>query len=119
MMCEPQVFGLWAGSSLAKMPSDGRAGGPRLRLDTSLTPTHTQFRNPPAYGCFCYIHANLKTFELKNPLSTFKSLLISLQRRVSSSCTKPKVNENIYLKSEIFSFSKCILAYLSGGRYFS
>ena len=82
-------------------------------------PTHTQFRNPPAYGCFCYIHANLKTFELKNPLSTFKSLLISLQRRVSSSCTKPKVNENIYLKSEIFSFSKCILAYLSGGRYFS
>ena len=36
MMCEPQVFGLWAGSSLAKMPSDGRAGGPRLGLDTSL-----------------------------------------------------------------------------------
>ena len=36
MMCEPQVFGLWAGSSLAKMPSDRRAGGPRLRLDTSL-----------------------------------------------------------------------------------
>ena len=35
-MCEPQVFGLWAGSSLAKMPSDGRAGGPRLELDTSL-----------------------------------------------------------------------------------
>ena len=35
-MCEPQVFGLRAGSSLAKMPSDGRAGGPRLRLDTSL-----------------------------------------------------------------------------------
>ena len=36
MMCEPQVFGLWAGSSLAKMPSDGRAGGPRLGLNTSL-----------------------------------------------------------------------------------
>ena len=36
MMCEPQVFGLWAGSSLAKMPSDRRAGGPRLGLDTSL-----------------------------------------------------------------------------------
>ena len=36
MMCEPQVFGLRAGSSLAKMPSDGRAGGPRLGLDTSL-----------------------------------------------------------------------------------
>ena len=35
-MCEPQVFGLWAGSSLAKMPLDGRAGGPRLGLDTSL-----------------------------------------------------------------------------------
>ena len=35
-MCEPQVFGLRAGSSLAKMPSDGRAGGPRLGLDTSL-----------------------------------------------------------------------------------
>ena len=33
---EPQVFGLRAGSSLAKMPSDGRAGGPRLGLDTSL-----------------------------------------------------------------------------------
>ena len=38
-MCEPQVFGLWAGSSLAKMPSDGRAGGPRLGLDTSLIGT--------------------------------------------------------------------------------
>ena len=36
MMCEPQVFGLWAGSSLAKMPSDGRAGSPRLGLDTSV-----------------------------------------------------------------------------------
>ena len=36
MMCEPQVFGLRAGSSLAKMASDGRAGGPRLGLDTSL-----------------------------------------------------------------------------------
>ena len=36
MMCEPQVFGLRAGSSLAKMPSDGRAGGPKLGLDTSL-----------------------------------------------------------------------------------
>ena len=36
MMCEPQVFGLRAGSSLAKLPSDGRAGGPRLGLDTSL-----------------------------------------------------------------------------------
>ena len=35
-MCEPQVFGLWAGSSLAQMPSDRRAGGPRLGLDTSL-----------------------------------------------------------------------------------
>ena len=35
-MCEPQVFGLRAGLSLAKMPSDGRAGGPRLGLDTSL-----------------------------------------------------------------------------------
>ena len=35
-MCEPQVFGLRAGSSLAKMASDGRAGGPRLGLDTSL-----------------------------------------------------------------------------------
>ena len=35
-MCEPQVFGLRAGSSLAKMPSDGRAGGPRLGLDTSV-----------------------------------------------------------------------------------
>ena len=39
MMCEPQVFGLRAGSSLAKMPSDGRAGGPRLGLDTSLKST--------------------------------------------------------------------------------
>ena len=35
-MCEPQVFGLQAGSSLAKMPTDGQAGGPRLGLDTSL-----------------------------------------------------------------------------------
>ena len=35
-MCKPQVFGLRAGSSLAKMPSDGRAGGPRLGLDTSV-----------------------------------------------------------------------------------
>ena len=39
-MCEPQVFGLWAGSSLAKMPSDGRAGGPGLGLDTSLNHTN-------------------------------------------------------------------------------
>ena len=38
-MCEPQVFGLRAGSSLAKMPLDGRAGGPRLGLDTSLNLT--------------------------------------------------------------------------------
>ena len=36
-MCEPQVFGLRAGLSLAKLPSDGRAGGPRLGLDTSLS----------------------------------------------------------------------------------
>ena len=43
MMCEPQVFGLRAGSSLAKMPSDGRAGGPRLGLDTSLN--SGQFEN--------------------------------------------------------------------------
>ena len=35
-MCEPQVFGLRAGSSLAKMPLDGWVGGPRLGLDTSL-----------------------------------------------------------------------------------
>ena len=36
MMCEPQVFGLRVGSGLAKLPSDGQAGGPRLGLDTSL-----------------------------------------------------------------------------------
>ena len=40
-MCEPQVFELRAGSSLAKLPSDGRAGGPRLGLDTSLISKYT------------------------------------------------------------------------------
>ena len=35
-MCKPQVFRLWVGSSLAKLPSDGRAVGPRLGLNTSL-----------------------------------------------------------------------------------
>ena len=39
-MCEPQVFELRAGSSLAKMASDGQAGGPRLGLDTSLIGFH-------------------------------------------------------------------------------
>ena len=42
MMCEHQVFGLRVGSSLAKMPSDGRAGGPRHGLDTSLEATFVQ-----------------------------------------------------------------------------
>ena len=49
MMCEPQVFGLRAGSSLAKMPSDGRAGGPRLGLDTSLMYTK-RFLHLPDHG---------------------------------------------------------------------
>ena len=45
MMCEPQVFELRAGSSLAKMPSDGQAGGPRLGLDTSLVALAFGFRH--------------------------------------------------------------------------
>ena len=36
VICEPQVFGLWAGSVSAKFPSDGQASGSRLGLDTSL-----------------------------------------------------------------------------------
>ena len=36
MMCKPEVFGLWVGSSLAKLPSDRRVGSPRLGHDTSL-----------------------------------------------------------------------------------
>ena len=46
MMCEPQVFGLRAGLSLAKMPSDGRAGSPRLGLDTSL-----EINRPGFFSC--------------------------------------------------------------------
>ena len=37
MLCELQVFGLLAGSGLAKLPLYGQAGGPRLGLDRSLS----------------------------------------------------------------------------------
>ena len=37
MLCELQVFGLPAGSGLAKLPLDGQAGDPRLGFDTSLS----------------------------------------------------------------------------------
>ena len=58
MMCEPQVFGLWAGSSLAKMPSEGGAGGPRLGLDTSLAYNDAQRKllsKMPIYLGICFI----------------------------------------------------------------
>ena len=54
-MCEPQVFGLWAGSSLAKMALDGQAGGPRLGLDASLYPRHL----------VKFINGALKSLEIK------------------------------------------------------
>ena len=43
VMCEPQVFGLWAGSGSAKFSLDRQAGSPRIRLDTSLQIDDVQY----------------------------------------------------------------------------
>ena len=53
-MCKPEVFGLWVGSSLAKLPSDRRVGGPRLGHDTSLVISTVLF-----VAIFCFkFHAS-------------------------------------------------------------
>ena len=86
MMCKPEVFGLWVDSSLAKLPSDRRVGGPRLGHDTSLVISTVLF-----VAIFCFkFHASLNN---KNATWLYTYMSKGLQRgdhlHLSSRCPSP------------------------------